>query len=326
MIDAFASEPHFAEHIAAIWAELPPQDRGLFMTQGPHTAAVTASHTIPPSTRQRGIRPVLVASSGDMAAMHKDGRPVAIMEHGAGQSYGGRRSSSGLPSYAGGNHRPASLFLHPNSHAADRDRAVYPEARIEVVGSPILDTLPERDASPGPVIAFGFHFEATIAPETRPAFVWIREELRRLAAAGTYQLLGHGHPRIIERLAPWYTRVGIEVVRDFREVCRRADLFVADNTSALFAFAATDRPVVVLNPPWYDRQVHHGLRFWEAAEVGVNVDAVAELGPAIERALADLPDDRDLRHLALSQVYAYRFGAAARAARILLDWSQGAAA
>ena len=122
------------------------------------------------------------------------------------------------------------------------------------------------------------------------------------------------------QLADRYRDAGIEPVRDFAEVCRRADVLVFDNTSVGFAFAATGRPVVVMNTPYYDRRVNHGLRFWEASEVGINCDDSANLAACIDEALADPPERRANREAALDLVYAFRTGAAKRAAGVLLDW------
>jgi CDP-glycerol glycerophosphotransferase (TagB/SpsB family) len=114
-----------------------------------------------------------------------------------------------------------------------------------------------------------------------------------------------------------YRRAGINVVRDFADVCRQADLYITDNSSSLYEFAATGRPVVVLNAPWYRRDVHHGLRFWDAIP-GPQVDHSRDLVPTVLKALET--DTTDLRESALAKVYAYRSGAAERAARIIEEW------
>ena len=310
MIDFLASAPHYREHLAAVAGALPPAARGEFVA---------------PS--QPGLdNPVLVASYGDLKTAERIGRTrIAIMEHGAGQSYGGRGGMQ-HGSYAGGLHRDgASLFLHPGPHPAARDRRSYPSARVEVVGSPHLDTLPKRKGKPGREVAFTFHFNGPLCPETRTAYPHFFPVLAGLS--DKYELLGHGHPMLWEmgrpghRLADRYRAQGIEPIRDFREVCERADLLIFDNTSVGFAFAATGRPVVVMNSPRYDKRVNHGLRFWEAANVGVNCDDPARLADCIEEALADPPKRRAAREAALDLVYAFRSGAAKRAADALMDWA-----
>jgi hypothetical protein len=60
-------------------------------------------------------------------------------------------------------------------------------------------------------------------------------------------------------------------VASLREVQRRAAVYVCDNSSSMYEFAATGRPVVVLDLPegrikgiGYRRNINHGLRFWDA--------------------------------------------------------------
>lgn len=310
MIDFLASAPHYRDHLNAVAGALPSEARGEF---------IAPRHEGPDN-------PVLVASFGDLKTAERMGRTrIAIMEHGAGQSYGGRGGMQ-HGSYAGGLHRDAaSLFLHPGPHPAERDRRAYPGARVEVVGSPHLDTLPKRKGKRGRVVAFTFHFNGPLCSETRTAYPHFFPFIAGLASK--YELLGHGHPMLWDRgrpgqrLADRYRKAGIEPVRDFVEVCRRADVLIFDNTSAGFAFAATGRPVVVMNSPRYDRRVDHGLRFWEASDVGVNCDDPTRLADCIEEALADPPERKAAREAALDLVYAYRKGAAKRAADALMDWA-----
>lgn len=322
MIDVLASAPHYAEHLAAVFGALPESERGAFLTPSGPVAARIKEMGFAPVARSEPNRPVLVASYGDLGRAFALRRTrIALMEHGAGQSYGGRAgAASRHGSYAGGNGRGvASLFLHPGEHPASRDRAIYPDARIEVVGSPILDTLPAREGEPGRVVAFSFHFNSPVTPETKNAFHWAWPELMRLR--GRFDLIGHAHPSLFDKVRRLYHMAGIPDVRHFDDVCRRADVYVCDNSSTLFAFAATGRPVVVLNPPWYDRKVEHGLRFWDAADVGVQCNDIRKLGDAIEEALKDKPAQRKRREAALDLVYAYRSGAAKRAAEILTEWA-----
>lgn len=171
----------------------------------------------------------------------------------------------------------------------------------------------------GPVVAISWHWDCYLVPETVSAFQHYRFVLPDLKNA--VNLIGHGHPRAQPTLARRYRRLGIELVPDFRDVCRRADLYITDNSSSLFEFAATGRPVVVLNQPMYRKDVHHGLRFWDAANVGVQVNHPGELVEAVNLALEDAPAQRKARKEALDLVYAYRSGAAVRAAAVLESWA-----
>lgn len=288
------------------------------MVPSKQAAPGAARHGVAPESVQRGTDPVLVVATTDMYAMLRQGRRVALMEHGIGQSYAGTVRSARHPSYAGGAHRLASMFLHPNDHAAGRDAAAYPEARVEVVGAPILDTLPDNEPR-DPIIAFAFHADMTVCDETRSAFAWVKPHLESVAAR--WPTLGHGHPRWLAVNAAWYKRAHIPVEPDLRTVIRRAAVLVADNTSAMYAFAAMGGSVAVLNPPHYRRAIEHGLRFWPAAGVGVPVDRIEDLIPGIERALERDPADLARRDAAVDIVYARRSGSAAAAAQSLAEWA-----
>jgi hypothetical protein len=278
-----ATFPHYADHLAPVAALLPP-DLDVTLVAG-HTDVVRASGK------------------------------VVLMQHGAGQSY-----STDHRNYAGGKgNGSVGLFLTPNEHSADRWRRAYPLTPVATVGCPKLDSLPTRSPTrPYPVVALSFHFDLPLFPETRSALAWYLPALRELAER--YTVIGTGHPRRRD-LARIYGKHGIEYVPDFAEVCRRADVLAFDNTSAGFEFAATGRPVVVMDAPWYRSEARHGLRFWEAADVGVRVSVPSALAPAIDRALELKTDDVARREEALDVVYAYRTGAAQRAADAIMEWA-----
>ena len=311
MIDAIATESHFADHIEPIWLALPEEVRGTFYVRTKRDVPNTVVGPAPASRR-----PTLVASIGDLKRGR--GRRNAMMEHGCGQSFGGDPRTAGRSSYAGGSDRDADLFIHPGNHPAGRDRARYPKARVEVVGCAKLDSLPRRDRDGSPTVAVSFHWNCTICAETEPAFAAFAKQLGALAKE--YQVIGHGHPRIIRRLRAAYQRHGIETVASFEEVCARADVYVNDCSSTLYEFASTGRPVVVMNSRRYRRKVNHGLRFWEASTVGVNVEEGDDLTDAVRQALEDPAEQRAERERCVNLVYAYRTGAAQRAADVLMDW------
>lgn len=322
-----AFEPHFADHLAPVHRALPDALRGDFIVHRSVADRARARGVEPAGAPGDPSRPVLVASYGDLKRARSFGRTaIAFLEHGAGQSYAGDprdRRASEHGSYAGGSDRGDNgLIMAPGQAAADRWRAAYPSARVEAVGCPKLDALPARVPGPGPVVCVSTHFEATLCPETRSAFPLYRDAFAALAA--THRLIGHAHPRGLDgppRARRWYERHGIEVVDDFEDVCRRADVYACDNSSTLFEFAATGRPVVVLNAPWYRRSVRHGGRFWDWATVGVQCDSPDGLAEAVARAVEDSPAQRAERERVVSLVYAHRGDAAARAAAALADWA-----
>ena len=136
-------------------------------------------------------------------------------------------------------------------------------------------------------------------------------------------MLGHWHPHeareggaLPERLA-FYAEHGIEPVAQFEEVMERADVYICDNSSSLYEFAALGKPVVVVSPPWYRRQVHSGLRFWEALP-GVEVRRPEALAETVAAVLADDSDGARLRAKAMPLAWgALDGGAAARAAAVI---------
>lgn len=308
IVDVIATEAHFRDHLAPIRDALPQLVRGRVVTD-PELAGVG---------RAGRWTVALVASYGD----HKRARllgyeRIVRAEHGAGQSYGGDPASADVANYAGGlDADDVSLFLVPGPHPAMRWRARY-TAPVAEVGCPKLDSLPALDGPPG-AIALSFHGNASIgASEADGAFRWYRSLIGRLARR--FDLVGHAHPRYAHVVRPWFRRNGVPFVETFAEVCRRASVYAVDNSSTLFEFAATGRPVVVLDGPHYRRDVDHGLRFWAAAGVGVRAQP-ATVEDAIARALEDDESDRRGREAALDLVYAYRTGAAERAAAAVMSW------
>jgi hypothetical protein len=272
----------------------------------------------------------LIASYGDLKSARRDGyRRIILMQHGAGQSYGGDRRTARHPCYAGGDDNDdVGLFLVPNQHAHDRWLERYPTTPVEIVGCPRLDELPSRDSmgpattveKASPVVAVSFHWNGYACPEWRSAFDWYRDAIVALSKEVT--VLGHEHPNRRD-LGAWYRKHGIEYTNSFDDVLRRADVYATDNSSTLYEFAFTGRPVLVLNAPWYRPAADHGLRFWDARFVGENVDDPAQLDNSLLLALNDSPTNRIGRAYALKLVYDHApyKKAAQRAADAIAAWA-----
>lgn len=331
LLAAFSREPHHLDHLLPVWAQVPDQYRGPVIVPDAMGARVTGRRprvlldTPGSAVQLRHLMDrnpelvTLVSSWGSLRPIL--GRPTVFMEHGLGQSYEGVRN----PSYCNSGRRSGvRLFLVPNHVAARQVRAANPNHPPPVVvGVPRLDgwhLSPVKPQNPKPTVAVTFHWRCNVAPETQPALDEFLPAVKRLAKRKTIRVIGHGHPRLWGEIAPIWERLGVEAVRDSEEVLARADCLIADNTSFLYEFASLDRPVVVLDPSHYRRDVHHGLRFWEAADVGVRVSDPKLLSAAVDAALEDAPALRDRRREVLDLVMPYRDGrSATRAANAIVD-------
>lgn len=307
MIDALAFESQFLDHLAPLWAALAPELRGTFAV---HESLAERAGRVdaelvpyPLKLAKPRDRIALVASLGDIKKGRLMGyRRFIFLEHGIGQSYGGGRLGG---SYAGGPGRDdVVLNLVPNETCAQAWRAAYPDTPTVVIGCPKLDELPQRIAAGAPTVAISFHWPAEmISPYAGTALPDFLPALRPLAER--FLVVGHAHPRgnWPDRMNRHYRAAGISFLRDFEDVCRVADLYICDNSSTLYEFAATGRPVVVMNAKAWTRDVDYGLRFWEAAGIGMNVDRWPDLVPTVGEALDDPPIWRERRQDALELVY-----------------------
>jgi hypothetical protein len=298
-MDASAQESHFVDHLAPIWKTMPAKRLGTFYVANDavqkHAAALGLETVVGPVPE--GSRAALVASWGDLKRLRPETKAI-YMEHGSGINYG-----DGNPSYAGGNGRESvMLFLCPNERVEELNRAAWPYTPSVVVGCPKLDTYEVRPMR-GRTVAVSFHWPCMIAPEASWAFPFYRNFLRNIAERAECEVLGHSHPRAWSYLGPFYKRVGIRPVRSFAEVLDRADLYVVDNSSTLYEFAAAGRPTVVVNSPRYRRDVHYGLRFWEGIP-GPQVNHGTALSPTIKRMLdGEWKDWEDNRESAVKMAY-----------------------
>jgi hypothetical protein len=297
MIDLLASYSHYHAHLRPIWDAIPYEMRG----------GVYA--TIPAQNWGRQHSAAAPRADLVLCAGYADARraraPVVYVEHGAGQTYPGRRDSARDGSYSDGDGLDnVVLFLCPNEMVAARRRARYPNARVEVVGSAKLDpwhetvhrnTVRVRLPDPG-VIGFAWHWPNDMCPEAgwawphyAAAFADVVAQLRRR----DFAVVGHAHPRAIASIEPLYRSVGVTVVT-VDELFDSASLLVVDNSSIGYEFASLDRPTVWCNAPTWRADVHHGLRFWDLVP-GPQVDEPRQLVSAIAYA------DADPRELALER-------------------------
>jgi len=293
-LDVYCSRPPYVDHAALVWKALPAERRGRFVVVKrleEQAKSLGIDPTIAPV--DMGGRPTLIMSRADLKALPVDA-PLIFMEHGVGANYGNK---SHLPHDS----RFDLVLTTPAQEKAHR--AIYGD-RVVVVGCPKLDRLTQglRRRRGKPVIALSHHWDQKAHPETRSAWPWDKEAWERVAASGRYHILGHKHPGDPRAVEQWFTSIGAEFTPAFADVLQRADLYACDNSSTIYEFAAAGRPVLVLSPPFYRRDVDFGLRFWSDIP-GVECANLDQLEACIAEALADVPERRRLRKRAVTAAY-----------------------
>jgi hypothetical protein len=341
-IDFFARRTHFLDHMASVWMALPPRMRGRFyIPEVLRTYALkkgvaeqgmfllTCRNERPTScvTPPFGLNPIVTSAYGDMEMVGSyDRRPLILMEHGVGLTFNNRQGVTN-PGYGGGmgNRAWVSLFLSPNDYIAAKTRAAFPDAPITVIGTPKLDHWLEAFKHPvkrrpdNPVICVSFHWDGSgVAPEAGNAWEHYRRFLPELMKH--YKVIGHGHPKFLEQLTYAYTKLGIPVVNDFEDVMQQADVYVNDCSSTMYEFLVTGKPVVVMNAPWFRKNVFHGIRFWDYSEPGPVAEGPEQLIEAIERALVYDEHDIRTRRRYVKDLYPNLGSAAKTAAHAIRDF------
>lgn len=274
-IDFFAREKHHIEHALAIYEKLPEELKGNFITDRPRLG------------RSRN-KVVAVFAYGDLRIASKFGKKVIFGDHGVGMFY-----NTIHPSYAGSLAFRDSVILRlsPNEIHAKKERETL-SCPVEIVGVPKMDKwLGQRNfrkhKKRSPVIAISFHWDCKVCPETKSNYKYYYEVLKEMRQK--FKILGHGHPRIMPLLETVYRPLGIKIVKDFGEVIKNADVYICDNSSTLFEFAFVKKPVILLNYPFYRKDIEHegNPRFWRLANMGIQVDKPDQLIPATYETLAN---------------------------------------
>ncbi len=339
-----AGMPQFEHHLRPVHAGLPAGDRGPFIVgKAPFVIRGNTMRLADDPASALDAEVACVASIMDLKRISESRLqttmtghfpvyhprlPTVLFEHGVGYNFHGDPAAPEYKrrqgSYAGGRGREMLLGLPAVNHwVQDMNRRFYPDMPSPIIGCPKLDALTALPAprNPRPVVCLSFHWDCKVAPETRWAWSWYEERIITLkedADREGIEIVAHGHPREAPLFRRRFERYGIEFIPTFDEVVARADVYVNDSSSTLYEFAATGRPVVVLNAPWYRRNVHHGLRFWEHADVGLQVDTPDQLLPAILRTLEDDPR-ADQRAAAIAEVYPYLGASVPRTVEVLHD-------
>lgn len=314
-----------------IWHALPEAARGDVLITKPqlrsHPLVIAADGRRYDQRTRKKIARVLIAGAIDLATPRRNGWGIALMEHGAGQTYSERRNVS----YAGtpGRNR-VGLFICPNGRVAQANEALYARRSV-VTGSPRLDVLDaarRRQGRNGTLtLALSWHWpNDRTAVEGGWAFPEFQSALVDLRSTWPGTIIGTAHPRAHRHVETPYRQAGIEFVRDWAEVIERAYVLSFDNTSGGFEAAALGIPVVVLDSLKWREDVQHGMRFWEFADIGPRVkpdtdsrSLAIRWSSAATRAMEE-PVYAHRARIMAQQLYPHRGEAAQRAASALCRW------
>lgn len=317
-IDAYASNHQYWRHIKPIWEALPEENKGTLYLTG--RASIQPNRDfkkiLPP---KNSFNPVIVASFHDTQAVWQ--RPRIYIEHGAGQTYPHCPKVSQHGSYSGGvGHDGTILFLCPREGVAQRWRRTYPDVPSVTVGAPVLDPWLTRSRPRGAgtgLVALAFHWDGIHwCNEMASAFKEYVPYLGLLSKF--YKVIGHGHPRAINRFKPHYHKAGIPIEDDVDVVFDQADLLISDNSSIAMEFAATDRPIVWVDSRHYRPHVKHGGRFGEWDHIGPVCPHPRLINDYVSMGF-DGVSYRPIREKIVHQVYTYLDGSSTeRAVRAIL--------
>ena len=330
VVDVYATQRHFLDHVQPVWEALPEEMRGALFTQKRFAAGVP---DLPTSPRAGAGDLLLMCSFGDLKyATVTNTRPIVFMEHGAGMTFQNEHGYV-FSSYAGSLERPrVCLFLNVNEYAAAANARAHPRTESAIIGSPKMDRWYPLRPSPrhtpnydtAPTVAITFHWDGRLlSPGIGNAYEHFRQALPRFVQDGPYRpyrTIGHAHPRFQKQMRLECLALDIPFVDRLEDVFEQADLLVGDATSALYEFASLGRPVVVMNAPFYHQEPDRGVRFWQHIP-GIQVDEPDDLAQATLTALADPPGLQAIRRSAVEAVYPFRGDAAERAVAALQNFA-----
>lgn len=310
-IDVLASEPHYLAHMIPIWCELPASLQG----------TVHPPYDIPISKPPFG-RIAMVAGWQDVRPLR--GRCNMIyVEHGAGQTYTDRPYDPSYSGSAGDRHDGVMGYICPSDVVAAR----WKRAPSVAVGCPKMDryigAVKPFDMEGEPVVCFAWHWDCTLVPETRSVWPHYEHHFGRIVEqfrSQGFRVVGHEHPKWRGRMAETLMSFGVEILATDDEVFKTAHILIVDNSSLAYEFASLGKPVLLLNAPWYRRDVQHGLRFWSHPP-GLEFDEPQELLDFnLWNCFYDTPERELGEHLRIdASNYAYKF-VDGQSAKRAADW------
>lgn len=298
----YASRPHFLDHLWPIYkefelAESNDYEARLYLTQ-------PLEHYGERSTPLRLSLDInygdvaVVSSSADAMTCRKTApsRPIIMMEHGVGITFPKNQSYAGFT----GIRAKVAMFLAPNQWIHDKTWVVLPKKPQAIVGTPKMDKWKDPPKGNKCRICISFHWNGSaVAPEAGNALEYYVKHLSDYAKAVNrigYELVGHCHPRIVQEVKPHYKDAGIPFIDNFDEVMETCLLYINDCSSTLYE-AATIMPVIILNAPWFRRDIDFGIRFWKWTDIGFQCNHPDDLISLIDMQLHKDPNVHTVERL-----------------------------
>lgn len=209
---------------------------------------------------------ICVFSFGDLRDVSEFGKKIIFCEHGTGLFYENKHSS-----YAGSTTKRENVVLRlsPNKLHADKEKETL-SCPVEIIGVPKLDKFANREWKINyskPTVVISFHFDCLVNQETRSSFRYYEKIIPELKKH--FNLIGHAHPRLMRDIENFYIKNNIKVVKDFEEVMLVADVYCIDNSSTIWEWLITGKPIVLLNNPYYRKEIEHkgNPRFWRLSNI-----------------------------------------------------------
>lgn len=330
-IDYYCPQKNYLEHAMPTWLAMPDEMRGTIYIESKmaqhakelygdipnvyvYLSVSELKHHL--ATKNR----YMVCFAYHNCVQLSNFRKMILAEHGCGLTYDYPNSQ-----YAGWvrNYDPQHMahFLTTNKLLDQAHAQKNTGIPSTIVGMPVMDKYDKQKfkRNSKPVIAISCHWDCDHIPETRSSFSFFKQAFVELSRH--YKVIGHAHPQYQKVMFPFWKKHGIEIVETFDEVLERADVYVCDNSSTIFQFAYVDKPVVLLNPPWYRTYFTHSFnpRFWSHADIGVNVFDPYDLLPAIEKAVQDDSTQKKARKRAVEDVFANKGHATQAFIKAIMD-------
>ena len=316
-IDFLATEPHFLDHLAPLYHQIPNSSFYLSdnLLEKGHELNIKAKNL----TDRTKSNLTVVSSYGDLKKARENGSRVVLSEHGAGQSYIGSDSGS----YVGAaDRRGVVAVLTPGIIQANKHIESYPMIPAYPVGVPKLDKYHQNlnlynSKIDKQTIVISFHWDCKIVPETRSCFRFYKTIIKQMKE--DFNIKIHGHPRGMKKFKAFADYIGVEYLETFDEVINQGWIYCCDNSSTIFEWISLDRPVILLNSHLYRRYINHGMRFWEFADIGPSVNTPKTFPDILTEFLTSNQNYQQRRTEVKNQVYFKPDGQGAKRAALALE-------